>query len=83
MDICHFCGLHNLVHGDRPLVVAVHDVFRDGTVKQNRLLRNNAQLASNKWNIESFNIMAIQGLKRIKLRPYRFLTQNMKVENTH
>ena len=67
MDICHFCGLHNLVHRDRPLVVAVHDVFRDGTVKQNRLLRNNAQLTTYKWNIESFNIMAIQGLKRNKL----------------
>ena len=63
MDICHFSGLNNLVHGNRPLVVTVHDVFRDGTVKQNGLLRNNAQLAPYKWNIESFNIMAIQGLK--------------------
>ena len=66
MYVGHFCSLHHFIHGDLSLIVTVHDVLRDGTVKKYWLLRNYSQLTSNVINVETLYIKAIKSLKMLR-----------------
>lgn len=46
MQLCLLGGGDDLVHADLALVVAVADVLCDAAVKQDRLLRHNANLGA-------------------------------------
>ena len=51
--------LHHLLHAHLPLVVPVLDVVRDGSVKQDWLLRHETKLGSEPGQIESLNILLL------------------------
>ena len=62
MDVGHFRSLDHFVHGDLSFIVTIHNVLRDGPIKENWLLRDDSHLATNVIDIKTFDIKAIQSL---------------------
>lgn len=60
MDVRHFGGLHDLVHGRLSAVVAVGDVLRDRFVEEHRLLSHDAELRSERGQRNRGDVTSIQ-----------------------
>ena len=56
-------GLDNLVQRDEPIVVAILDVFCQGTVKQHRLLRDDAERGAYLGHVQLQYIVSLHTLK--------------------
>ena len=52
-------SVHHLLHAHLSLIVPVLDVVRDGSVKQDRLLRHETKLGSEPGQIQSLNILLL------------------------
>ena len=56
-------GLDNLVQGDEPIVVTVLDVFREGAVKENWLLRDDSERGTYLGHVQFQHIVSLHTLK--------------------
>ena len=62
MDVGSLGGLHHLVHGGLPAVVAVTDVLGQGGVEKDRLLRHDAHPRPDPRHVEGLDVVTVDVL---------------------